>query len=133
MRVLRFGVRMRGELRFVAAMLTAALAACAGDAQFGDPPSAPVEPEAVGAVTTAYADCLTREAQRIDDGKLSPIGLALKIIPPCDKQFLALEAVASGGNDRLGRHAIRENLEQGKEEFATRIVLRERLDHALPP
>ena len=121
-----------GTFRVYAVVLVAGLSACA-DVGFSDPPYAPVEPEVLGAVSNAYTDCLIREAQRIDDGKLTPIGLALKIIPACEKQFIALEAVASGGNDRLGRHAVRDNLELGKEEFATRVVLRERLGRELPP
>jgi hypothetical protein len=97
------------------------LTACADQVQFGDPPFEPVEPAAVDAVSSAYTDCLRREAERIDDGKLSPIGLALKVIPACEKQFAALEAVAASGSGRLGGHAIRDNLEQEKEDYATRV------------
>jgi hypothetical protein len=124
---------MRETSRVLALALAVGLTACADQVQFGDPPTVPVDPEAVGAVADAYTDCLRQEAGRIDDGKLSPIGLALKVIPACEKQFAALEAVAASGNDRFGRHAIRNNLEQDKEEFVTHIVLRERLARALPP
>ena len=118
---------------FPLAFVVASLTACADQVQFGDPPFEPVEPAAVDAVSSAYTDCLTREAERIDDGKLSPIGLALKVIPACEKQFAALQAVAASGSGRFQGHAIRDNLELEKEEYATRVVLRERLDRALPP
>jgi hypothetical protein len=130
-RVRSVGIPMRGKSQFIALGTAAALTACA-DVQFGDKPYAPVEPQVLDTVSSAYADCLAQEADRVDDGKLSPIGLALKVIPACEKQFAALEAVASSGNGRLGRHAVRNGLEQDKEEFATHIVLRERLSRALP-
>jgi hypothetical protein len=123
---------MRSESRLLALAFASGLAACADQVQFGDPSSAIVDPVLLDAVSAAYTDCLTREVKRLDDGMLRPIALALKIIPACDKEFAALETAASGGNDRLGRHAIHDDLEQGKEEFATRIVLRERLEQALP-
>src|ERR1043166_7138154 len=106
---------MRETSRVLALALAAGLTACADEVQFGDPPTVPVDEEAVDAVSAAYADCLRQEADRVDDGKLTPIGLALKVIPACDKQFAALEAVVASGNGRFGRHAIRNNLEQEKE------------------
>ena len=124
---------MRRHICFLALGLAAGLAACANQVQFGDPPSSIVDPELLDAVSAAYTGCLMREAGRLDDGKLRPIALALKVIPACEKEFTALETAAGGGNDRLGRHTIHDNLEQGKEEFATSIVLRERLARALPP
>ena len=124
---------MRRQTRLIPIALLAGLAACADTVQFGDPPSSLVDPELLSAVSAAYTDCLTREVERIDDGMLRPIAVALKIIPACEKEFMALETAASGGNDRLGRHEVHDNLEQGKEEFATHIVLRERLSRALPP
>jgi hypothetical protein len=124
---------MRRETRLFMLAFAVGLSACAADqVQFGDPPTEPVDPEVVDVVSTAYGDCLSREADRVDDGKLTPIGLALKVIPACEKQFAALEAVAASGNGRLGRHAIRDSLEQSKEEYATHIVLRARLARTLP-
>jgi len=124
---------MRERSRVLALALAVGLTACADEVQFGDPPSVPVDPEAVDAVSAAYTDCLRREADRVDDRKLSPIGLALKVIPACEKQFSALEAVAASGNDRFGRHAVRNSLEMDKEELATHVVLQQRLSHTLPP
>ena len=124
---------MRGKSRNLGLILCAGLAACAGEVQFGDVPTPPVPPEALESASMAYSDCLFRSARQIDDGKLTPIGLALKVIPLCEMQFGQLETAMSGGQDRQSRRAVRDNLELEKEELATRIVLRERLERVFPP
>src|SRR5882672_6883261 len=115
---------MTAKRALMCLVLMVGLCGCAGEVGFQEHLPLYAYPEEVDEANGAYVDCVTQTAARIDDRKLSPIGLALKVIPLCEMQFATFEALASQGNAAYDSRAIRNGLEENKEEFVTNVVLR---------
>jgi hypothetical protein len=108
-------------------------AACAGEVGdlAGLPP--PATNQEVQVASASYASCILDQARRLDDGKGTPIAVALKIVPLCEMQFANLQDTSSRGDDPVTRYEVRDVLKADREEFAASIVQRIRLDRELGP
>jgi hypothetical protein len=80
-----------------------------------------------------YVSCLVTQASRLDDGKGTPIALALKVIPFCEMQFAYFQEITSRGDEAVSRYTVRDSLKANNEAFVASIVRRVRLARAFGP
>ena len=74
-------------------------------------PAAPAPGEVVQFASDTYVSCIVDQARRLDDGKGTPIALALKIVPLCQMQFAYLQENHLPGDDAVTRYGVRDESE----------------------
>jgi hypothetical protein len=118
---------------FACIALMGGVAACGGGVgDLADLPPLATDQE-IQLASDFYASCLVAQARRLDDGKGTPIAVALKIVPLCEMQFASLQDTSSRGGDPVTRYQVRDVLKADREAFAASIVQRMRIDRELGP
>ena len=110
----------------------AGVAGCGGVGDLADAPP-PAAYEEVQFASDTYLSCIVNQARRLDDGKGTPIAVALRIAPLCQMQFAYLQEASSRGSGPVAHNGVRDDLKQANEAFVASIMRRLRLQRELGP